>query len=519
MIHSCNYRSILKATSLIGGSSFINILIGMLRTKFVALLLGPAGVGLIGMFGTITGTIGSISSMGLSTSGVRQIAESYGAEDDIRIARTVITLRRTVWLTGAMGMMITVLGCVWWSKVSFGTSEHAFAIALLGLTILLEAISVGQSCILQGTRRIADIAKINVIGAITGTLISIPCFYLWGMDGIVPSLLLCGTARTITSWSFARRVAIKKIHLPWRESRAEVAQLFTFGLPIMLSGIGGALTVYVIRLILIQQFGIEGIGSYLAAFGLSGALVNFVLSAMGTDYYPRLVGVASDKKKIAVEVNTQTEIGLLLAVPGLAATLIFAPIIIEIFYSSKFDSAVGILRWLVFGVFGQIVVWPLGYVIQAMGKSKITLWAEALNDIVYISLIWFCIKQWGLSGAGIAFALLYVFATTSFLIITKAIANTTWTRSNVNLIIGTGAVLAIIAANCNFSPELWHVQYFSHYWGFANYHLSFVWLQWGINLALLILLSFYCLFRLLNKTGITKEIVRDKIYLKLNIQQ
>jgi PST family polysaccharide transporter len=515
MTHSRNYRTILKATSLIGGSSFINILIGMLRTKFVALLLGPSGIGLMGMFGTITGTIGSISSMGLTTSGVRQIAESYGADDEDRIARTVKTLRRTVLLTGTLGMLITIGGCVWWSKLTFGTTEHAFAIALLGFTILLEAVSIGQSCILQGTRRIADIAKINVIGAITGTLISIPCFYLWGMDGIVPSLLLCSTARMITCWSFARRVAIKKIHLPWRESRVEVAQLFTFGLPIMLSGIGGALTAYVIRLILTQQFGIEGIGSYLAAFGLSGALVNFVLSAMGTDYYPRLVAAASDKKKIATEVNTQTEIGLLLAVPGLAATLIFAPIIIDIFYSNKFDGAADILRWLVFGIFGQIVLWPLGYVILAMGKSKITLWAEALNDIVYISLIWFCINQWGLSGAGIAFALLYVFATTSFLIITKAIADTTWTRSNINLILGTGAIISIIAANCYFPPDL----YLSQYLVFSDYHLSPIWLQWGINLTLLLFIFFYCLFRLLNKTGITKEIVRDKIYLKLKIKQ
>jgi len=515
MTHSRNYRTILKATSLIGGSSFINILIGMLRTKFVALLLGPAGIGLMGMFGTITGTIGSISSMGLTTSGVRQIAESYGADDEDRIARTVKTLRRTVLLTGTLGMLITIGGCAWWSKLTFGTTEHAFAIALLGFTILLEAISIGQSCILQGTRRITDIAKINVIGSIIGTLISIACFYLWGMAGIVPSLLLCSTARMITSWSFARRVAIKEIHLPWRESRIEVAQLLTFGLPIMLSGMGGALTAYTIRLILNQQFGIEGLGSYLAAFGLSGALVNFVLSAMGTDYYPRLIAVATDKKKIAVEVNTQTEIGLLLAVPGLAATLIFSPIIIDIFYTNRFEGAADILRWLVFGIFGQIIIWPLGFVVLAMGRSKVTLWAEALNDIVYISLIWLCIKQWGLSGAGIAFALLYVFAITSFLIITKTIADTSWTGSNVKQIIGSGVILAIIAANCHFPPNL----YLSQYLVFADYHLSPVWLQWGINLTLLLLLSFYCLFRLLNKIGITKDIVRQKIYLKLKIKQ
>ena len=354
-----SFRRILKTTSIIGGASLISILIGMVRTKFVALLLGPAGIGLMGMFGTITGVIGSFSGMGLATSGVRKIAEGYGSDNEEKIARSVKTLRKTVWVTGILGMLIAMVGSVLWSKISFGSTEYTAAIALLGITILLDSVSTGQSCILQGTRRIADLAKINIIGATIGTLISIPCFYFWGMEGIVFSLVLFSIARLMISWWFARRVAIRQLHLSWRESREEALQLLTFGLPIMLSTLGGTLTAYVIRLILIQKFGMEGVGSFVAAFSLSGVIVNFVLSAMGSDYYPRLIAIASDNQKIANEVNAQTEMGLMLAMPGLAATLIFAPIIVEVFYSNEFEAVTGILRWLVFGIFGRIILWPL----------------------------------------------------------------------------------------------------------------------------------------------------------------
>ena len=195
-----HYREVLKATSLIGGSSFINILIGMVRTKFVAELLGPSGVGLISMYQTITGTIGTISGMGMATSGVRQIAESYGSGGEERIARTVKTLRRTAWLSGILGMLIAIVGSRWLSILSFGSAEHATALAFLGLTILLAAVSTGLGCILQGTRRIADLARINILSALSGTLISVPCFLFWGLDGIAPSLLLCSVAGLATSW-------------------------------------------------------------------------------------------------------------------------------------------------------------------------------------------------------------------------------------------------------------------------------------------------------------------------------
>ena len=45
-----NYRSIFKATSLFGGVQVYQILIQIIKSKFVAVLLGPAGVGIMGLY-------------------------------------------------------------------------------------------------------------------------------------------------------------------------------------------------------------------------------------------------------------------------------------------------------------------------------------------------------------------------------------------------------------------------------------------------------------------------------------
>ena len=48
-----SHKQILRSSFIIGGASVINILVGLLRMKVVAVLLGPAGVGLIGILNNL----------------------------------------------------------------------------------------------------------------------------------------------------------------------------------------------------------------------------------------------------------------------------------------------------------------------------------------------------------------------------------------------------------------------------------------------------------------------------------
>jgi len=89
-----SYGQILNSSVLIGGSSLLTNLAAILRNKFVAVFLGPAGIGLMGLLGSMTSMVGTLAGLGVTTSGVREIAEASGAGDHVRVARTVTTLRR-----------------------------------------------------------------------------------------------------------------------------------------------------------------------------------------------------------------------------------------------------------------------------------------------------------------------------------------------------------------------------------------------------------------------------------------
>lgn len=98
-----SHKQILKSSSIIGGASIINILIGLFKIKVVAVLLGPAGIGLIGLLQNVMSMTSSVASMGMGTAGTRQIAEANaeGDQQGITVAR-----RALFWGT----MVLAVLG-------------------------------------------------------------------------------------------------------------------------------------------------------------------------------------------------------------------------------------------------------------------------------------------------------------------------------------------------------------------------------------------------------------------------
>ncbi|MBE0597719.1 MAG: O-antigen translocase [Desulfuromonadales bacterium] len=491
---SGSYRSILKSTSLIGGASVLNILIGMVRIKFVAVLLGPTGVGLLGMYAQITALITTITGMGISSSGVRQVAEAVGSGDDERVARTVITLRRTAGLTGGLGLLVMVVFAVPLARLTFGNTDYAWTIAVLGITLLAGAIAAGQGCIINGTRRIGDLARISVIGALNGTLISIPCFYLWGEAGIVPSLILSSMAALATSWWFARRVPVKAITLPWRDSTGEARQLLSLGISFMGAGLALTLSNYLIRVVMLRQFDLADVGIYQAAFSLSGILVGFVLGAMGADYYPRLTAVANDNASVHRMVNEQSQISILLALPGLAAMMIFAPLIIEIFYAATFETAVPILRWCILGILGRVYAWPLSYVLVAKGTGRLFLILETFFAFLHLGMVFLFIQLWGLPGAGVAFLVLYLTYTVAMLCAVHHLTTGSWNSNTLRLTLYSVIVMVLLMLNCTYVSQFY--------------------LAWTVNILFLFGSSYFCFYSLSDRTGITLNSLLAKVGIK-----
>jgi PST family polysaccharide transporter len=371
-----------------------------------------------------------VAGLGINTSGVRQIAEAAGSGDTERIARTVTTLRRVALYSGAVGALLLVVLCRPVSMWTFGNYSHAGAVALLALAAFFFDVSEAQKALVQGMRRVGDLARMNILGALYGTVFSIAIVYVWKEEGLVPSLICVAAMSIVTSWWYARKIKVAAAQISWREVYGEAAELVKLGVVFMASGLATAGAAYLIQTLVFRNLGDHEAGLYRAAWGLAGMCINFILQAMGADFYPRLTAVVNKKEECNQLVNEQVEVGFLMAGPAILGALSLAPLGITLFYSQKFGGAVEILRWLCLGMFLRVLTWPMGFIIMAKGERKIFFWTEILTNLGYVGLVWAGIKTFGLNGTGMAFFALYVFNSIAVYIIVGRMTGFSWSAEN-----------------------------------------------------------------------------------------
>lgn len=438
-----NYSTILKSSSLIGGAQGITLLIGMVSTKFVAVLIGPLGLGMLSLYKTIQGFASTLAGLGIGSSGVRDIAEAWGSGDAQRIGRMALTLRRMCWLTGIAGALLLAAVAPWASLWTFDSAEHTNAIRLLGVSLLFGNLAAGQSALILGTRRIADMAKLTVIGATMGCLASIG-FYSWlGLEGIIPTILSMAVLSWLVTHYFAARIEVPAVSMTWLESIRSAGGLVRLGIALMWTGLLGIVVALITRTLITQEIDLIAVGIYAAAFNLSGQFANFILGAMGADYYPSLTAVQHDHVRMRELVDQQTEIGLLLALPGLIATLTLAPLAIQLFYTAEFAPASPLLQWFVLGCLGRVISWPQGFIILAKGKSALFAGTETFANLLHLGLIFLGLQWFGLIGVAYAFALLHLIFTALIAYVSHRLIAYRWSAKVMRLIaiIGVSALI------------------------------------------------------------------------------
>jgi len=207
---------------------------------------------------------------------------------------------------------------------------------------------------------------------------------------------------------------------------------------IMLAGVA-----FATRSIIVRDLGIEANGIFQSAWGISGMFAGFILSAMGTDFYPRLAAVSKDHDKMNRMVNEQTEIAILLAFPGLIGTLVFAPWMMKIFYTAKFIDGSVLLPWFVLGVFFKVVSWPMGFILLAKGETRWFVIAESLFNVCQIGLTIFFLKTEGLVGAAHAFALMYGLYVLAMMALSRKLSSFKWSRKAFRLLTTTAILVTI----------------------------------------------------------------------------
>lgn len=397
------YGHVLKYTGVFGGVQGLNVLVSLVRNKFVALLLGPSGMGLVTLFNTTVAFVSQSTHFGISTSAVRQLSE-YDDDRHPQVIHFVKVVRAWSLLTALLGMLVCIAIGPFLSSTTFAWGNHTLHFILLSPAVAMLAVTGGETAILKGRRQLKSLAMVQVGSVLAALFMSVPVYYFFGETGIVPVIVLMAFVTMVLTV----RQSWRLYPLELRGAKGvlgEGMEMVRLGVAFTLAGIIGSGAEMLIRSWLNVTADLDVLGLYNAGYMITITYAGMVFSAMETDYFPRLSAVNADVEATNETVNKQMEVSLLIAAPMLVGLIVFLPVLIPLFFSSKFVPVVAMTQVAVLAMFFKAITLPAAYITLARGYSVMFLLLESAYFVVFVLLIIFGFERWGLLGTGIAITL------------------------------------------------------------------------------------------------------------------
>lgn len=404
-------RMAMKAMGIFGGVQMIGIVCSIVRTKLVALWIGPVGVGLFGLFNQALEMLNTATNLGIRQSSVRDISQAQeNADEQGHISRVITAVRRWSRWLGLAGAILTILLAPLLSQWTFGDANHIWGFVALSAALLFMAITNGEHAVLQGLSKLKRLAHATMWGTIFGLVLSVPMFYFMGEDSVVPSIIAYAAGCLIFAWIF-RDKDYKAATITTRETFTIGKDFVKLGIYMTVGIFITMLTGYVFNAWLNNVAGTAEVGFYQAGYTLVNKYTGLVLTALGMEYYPRLARVAQSRMRLTAFVSQEVTVAMLVMAPIVALFILLRSTIVWILYAPEFDVILTFISWGMIGTVWRTLSWCMAFVILAKGDGKMFLVTEGVSDFIGFGLnIWFY-HLWGLTGLGISFMVWYVIYT------------------------------------------------------------------------------------------------------------
>lgn len=484
-------RSLLKGTALFGGTQVVNMLAGVVRGKLVATLLGTVGMGISSIYMSTLLPLQQFFSMGIATAIVSVVAslsaESADGKRDLQ--ERIEACRRVLLVLSLAGMAFMTLSALWLSRFSFGDDAHTKAYALLGIALVFLIMEGGETAFLQSRRYMKEVATRNVITALSGLVISVPLYWCFGLDGIVPAIIGCAVVGWIYPRLMNRRYGLGCRSLSWSRTWTLGRQAIALGFLLMIGAMLGNVTSYAINVGIRELGSLSDVGLYRAAQSITGQYVGMVFAAMATDYFPRLSALKDRKSEARALVRQEFDLVLLIMAPIVVVLIVTAPLLIRILLTEEFLPLTSVIRIIGVSLLCKAAYFPIGYISLAYGRKRYFFWVEGVwdnlkNFILILGFYYF----FGMEGIGLgilAGGLIDVFVTAT---LTQWVFGITVHRQILRVFLPLFAGVSLCAA------------------------LSFCespWLSWGGMIAVAVLICLICLKMLMKRINL-KEWIRER---------
>ena len=406
--NNTSYGNIFKTTFLFGFVQVFRAIISIIKNKAAAVLIGAEGMGILGIFNTTLQMIQTGAGLGVNQSAVRDISEANGSGDYNRFSKIISVTNKVILYTGLLGCFVTLGLSYWLSEWTFGDNAHILAYCILAFAVALNIVNESKQAILKGMRQLRALAYASMIGSASGLVVAFPLYYFFGKEGIVPELLIAAIVAVLVSNHYVKKIKYEKVELTPSEIVQESKPMVQMGIALMAVTFLQTIVAFIINSYIRSKGGLEDVGFYSAANTITTGYFGVIVSALMTDYYPRIAAVNKDNKALQDELNKQSIVSLLLCSPMFVLFMTLLPFFIKILYTEAFEPATNVIKWSIYWTLITVCSNQVDMILVAKFQTKVFLTISVIFRIIQLALCVSLYGTFGLEGLGISYFILGV---------------------------------------------------------------------------------------------------------------
>ncbi len=403
-----SYNSIFKTTFVFGFVQVFQTIIAVVKNKLVAILIGVEGMGIYGIFSSTIQMIQTGAGLGINQSAVRDVSAAKASEDRNKLSKIISVTNRIILLTGLLGLLITLVLSKFLSVKTLGNTSYIVSYCFLGFAVLFNIINEGKLSILKGMRQLKALATASVMGSIVGLVVSIPLYYFFGKNGIVHVIVICSFSAVCVSQYFIKKMPIDKMSIPLSEVIREGKPMVKIGFALMFVTFLQTIVALVLNSFIRSKGGVEDVGFFCAGGTILSSYFGVVITALMTDYYPRIAAVRDENEKLQDELNKQAKVSYILCSPLFVIFMVYLPIFIRILYTEDFLPAIDYIKFGIYWTLITVCSNEVDMILVAKGNVSFFTVISICIRAIQLGLCVFLYSAFSLSGLGIAYATLGV---------------------------------------------------------------------------------------------------------------
>ncbi|MGG5576714.1 O-antigen translocase [Myroides sp. C15-4] len=398
-IQKIRQNSFLNASLFSGLSAISKLVSSVVIAKFVAVLLGPEGLALIGQLNNFILLIITLGGTAFSQGIVKYIAQ-YSREDPQKVNAIISTgLKLVVFLSVLLGIGLILGSTVLSSYILFDDKYYVVFICL-GFTLLLSGLNAVYSSVLNGMKEFKKFNLITILSNLFGLIVSVLFMYFGKIEGALIGLVLNQTILFLVTYWFIRNESWFGFSNYWKIplEKKYTRDLFNYAVLALFSTILVPIVSICIRNFIIEDWGMKNAGYYELIVRISSVSLMFFSVVISTYYIPRISEIKT-VQELKKEVRSTYKIIIPISILALGGLFLFRELVIKILATTDFLVITQVFIWQTLADFFKILAQILSFILVARAFIKLAILIEIAFNSLQLLLCYFYVPIYGYEGA------------------------------------------------------------------------------------------------------------------------